>query len=182
MRILFNILYKLQILRLFPQFYFHYEVRKYIKKGDIVLDIGANQGIYTKIFKDLGGFVIAVEPVDKFYFQLKADVIYRCALGGENKSCCMEQWRNTSGAYKIADKGELVWMRKGSDLFKHLSKLNFIKIDVEGSELPIIEDMRELILKHKPTILIETGRINKVLDFLPGYKIKDRCFNDWLIQ
>jgi len=44
-----------------------------------------------------------------------------------------------------------------------------------------IEDMAKLILKHKPTILIETGEIEKVLSFLPSYKIIDQLNNDFLI-
>lgn len=37
------------------------------------------------------------------------------------------------------------------------------------------------ILKHHPTILIETGEIDKVLSFLPGYKIKQSVNNDFLL-
>lgn len=179
---LFRILYKLQILRLFPQFYFHYEVKKYINRNDVVIDIGANQGIYTRIFSDLGAFVYALEPVEKFFRKLNCYVALRYALGSENKEVTLTQWRNTSGAYKLAKNGEYkARMYRGSQLFAPIDRINFIKIDVEGSELPIIEDMAELILKHKPTILIETGKINKVLEFLPGYKIKDRMSNDYLI-
>ena len=182
---LFRILYFLRILKLFPQFYFHYEVKKYVKKGDVVIDIGANQGIYTRIFSDLDAFVYAVEPMKMFenvlYRFRHAKVICK-ALGNKEGIVHLKQWRKTSGAYHIDDNGDYVAiMARGSLIFKHLDKINFIKIDVEGSELPIIEDMAELILKHKSTILIETGQINRVLEFLPGYKIKDRMSNDYLI-
>lgn len=188
--LLFRILYTLRILKLFPQFHFHYEVKKYVKKGDVVIDIGANQGIYTRIFSDCGAYVYAVEPMRIFLnglYKIFTSAVYPFALGNEHKVIWMEHWRNSSGAYKIADhdKGYLycqdAQMVKGSILFSTLSKINFIKIDVEGSELPIIEDMAELILKHHPTILIETGEIDKVLKFLTGYKIKESVNNDYLI-
>ena len=182
-RLLFKILYNLQILRLFPQFYFHYEVRKYIKKDDVVLDIGANQGIYTRIFSNSGTKVYAVEPISKFWSMLLKDsIVMPFALGDDTKMVCLDCWRNTSGAYRISEKGIVAQMVNGSKIFKHLDKINFIKIDVEGSELPIIEDMKDLILKHKPTILIETGVIDKVLEYLKGYKIKDTMFNDYLLE
>jgi FkbM family methyltransferase len=109
-------------------------------------------------------------------------IIWRDVLGEKEKEVKLKQWRNTSGAYKIASDGDITTqMVRGSLLFSDLDKINFIKIDVEGSELPIIEDMRTLILEHKPMILIETGFIKEVLDILTGYKIKDQCLNDYLL-
>jgi len=184
--LIFKILYNLQILRFFPQFYFHYAVREYIKEGDVVIDIGANWGIYTRLFKKWGAFVIAVEPIQKFIDILKSInvKIVPCALGSEEKNIHLTHWRDTSGCYRISDEGEYQSvMIKGSVIFANL-KMDFIKIDVEGfnhEELDIIEDIAELILKHKPKILIETGKINEVLSYLPGYKVIDQFRNDYLI-
>ena len=188
---LFRLLYFLRILKLFPQYFFHYEVRKFVKKGDVVIDIGANQGIYTKIFSDCGAFIFAIEPLKQFnkYFKKFGNChLSNVALGGEEKPVRFNQWRNSSGAYEIAfdDNGEYEYklqsyMVKGSELFNPLPKINFIKIDVEGSELPIIEDMAELILKHKPTILIETDKIAEVLSYLKGYEVIKQVSNDYLI-
>jgi FkbM family methyltransferase len=114
--------------------------------------------------------------------KIKNTEVIPIALGEKNGIIKMTHWRNTSGAYSISNDGELfAQMIQGSLWFKDMDKMNFIKIDVEGSELPIIEDMAELILKHEPIILIETGTINKVLEYLPGYKVMDRCMNDYLI-
>ena len=184
--IVFKILYNLQILRFSPQFYFHYEIKKYIKKGDVVIDIGANWGCYTRLFKKWGANVIAVEPIQKFIDILKSInvKIVPCALGSGEKNIHLMHWRDTSGCYRISYEGEYQSvMIKGGVIFANL-KMDFIKIDVEGfnhEELDIIEDMAELILKHKPKILIETGKINEVLSYLPRYKVIDQFRNDYLI-
>ena len=184
---LFRLLYFLRVLKLFPQYFFHYEVRKFVKKGDVVIDIGANQGIYTKIFSDCGAYVHAIEPIRKFWDSLEKINTDRInlipfAMGGKIKSVRMERWRNTSGAYRISKDGNLhIQMMQGSLWFNKIAKLNFIKIDVEGSELPIIEDMAGLILKHKPTILIETDKIAEVLSYLKGYEVIKQVSNDYLI-
>lgn len=34
----------------------------FVRRGDLVFDVGANDGVYTEVFSDLGGKVIAVEP------------------------------------------------------------------------------------------------------------------------
>jgi len=34
----------------------------FVQRGDLVFDIGANDGVYSEIFSELGGKVVAVEP------------------------------------------------------------------------------------------------------------------------
>ena len=100
----------------------------------------------------------------------------------------MEHWRNSSGAYKVSNNGNImVRMFRGSSLFFDLDKINFLKIDVESftkdeGELPIIRDMRGLILKHKPMILVETGFIEDILEILTGYEVKEKCLDDYLLE
>lgn len=185
-KILFT-LYNLRILKLFPQFYSHYFIKDFIKEGDTVIDIGANWGCYTRLFSEwvgVEGIVYAVEPMAGTIPVYQADnvVLMPFALGNEYKITKMMHYKNSSGTYKINDNGQyFVSMIKGSDLFKGLDRIDFIKIDVEMSELPIIEDMKELIEKHKPIILIETGKIKEVLE-ITGYKIIEKFQNDYLLQ
>jgi FkbM family methyltransferase len=46
---------------------------KLIKPGNLCFDIGANRGIYSKAFKDLGATVIAIEPLSESYNKLIKD-------------------------------------------------------------------------------------------------------------
>ena len=52
-------------------------------------------------------------------------------------------------------------MRRGSELFGGLTRVDFIKCDVEGYELYIMRELRPLLERHLPTVLIETGGDNR---------------------
>ena len=47
-------------------------------------------------------------------------------------------------------------MRRGSELFANLERVDFIKCDIEGYERVVIPEMRAIIERHHPTVLIET--------------------------
>ena len=52
-------------------------------------------------------------------------------------------------------------MRRGSELFGKLERLDFIKCDIEGYEVVVMREMRPLLERHRPTVLIETGGENR---------------------
>lgn len=47
-------------------------------------------------------------------------------------------------------------MRRGSELFASLDRIDLIKCDIEGYELVVMTEMRPLLERHHPTVLIET--------------------------
>jgi FkbM family methyltransferase len=167
-----------------------YFLKKIIKKGDVVIDLGANLGYYTCLFArwvGSSGKVYAVEPVVPVRNVLKKNAqkyswveIMPYALGQENKM--IQLGNNTlkirgyvgSGSHFVMDAShnphsdenpEIVFqaeMRKGSELFANLTKLNFIKCDVEGYEIVIIPEIQNILEKFHPTLLIETGSENRL--------------------
>ena len=52
-------------------------------------------------------------------------------------------------------------MRRGSELFAALGRLDFIKCDIEGYEVVVMREMQPLIERFHPTVLIETGGANR---------------------
>ena len=52
-------------------------------------------------------------------------------------------------------------MRRGSVLFASLPRLDFIKCDIEGYELVVMREMRPVLERFRPTVLIETGGGNR---------------------
>lgn len=52
-------------------------------------------------------------------------------------------------------------MRRGSELFARLERLDFIKCDIEGYEVVVMHEMQPLLERFRPTVLIETGGANR---------------------
>jgi FkbM family methyltransferase len=50
---------------------------------------------------------------------------------------------------------------KGDEIFAKLDRLDFIKCDVEGAEVPVFESMPAVIAKHLPVLLLELADKNE---------------------
>jgi len=197
--------YNLGLLRKYPLYKYHYFLRSIIKKKDTVIDIGANLGYFSLYFSGwvgAQGIVYAVEPVEsvrkvliknaKKYENIK---IIPYALGEFNKDIeIINTTRKTkgfiaSGSNFVVDGSKPVTdenidkfnavMRKGSELFGGLSKIDFIKCDVEGYETNIIPEMEVLLKKHEPLMLIETRREKR--EFLQNY-LSDLGFKGFVLE
>ena len=47
-------------------------------------------------------------------------------------------------------------MKQGSQLFADLKRIDFIKCDIEGYERVVIPELKPILERHHPTLLIET--------------------------
>jgi len=193
---LYFLSYNLGLLKNNPLYKYHYFLRNIIKEHDTIIDIGANLGYFSVYFsKWIGpqGVVYAVEPVETVRKVLQRNVCKKInikvlpyALGENNKDIEIINTSRQAKGY-IASGSNFVTdgsmpendinidrfnavMRKGSELFSGLPKIDFIKCDVEGYETHIIPEMEVLLKKHEPLMLIETRREKRVylIDFLNG--------------
>lgn len=170
--------FNLGLLKNNRQYAYPYYLKNIVKKGDVCIDIGANLGyITTRLAKLVGptGKVYAVEPVKPILSVLRKNTknlknieILPYALGEENKS--IQIGNNTvskkgfmaSGSHEVvSDSAEpevsfAAEMKKGSELFSHLDKLDFVKIDIEGYEEVVVPEIQSLLVRHKPILLIES--------------------------
>ena len=191
--------YNTGILRFSSNFKYHYYARKLIKKGDTVIDIGANLGYYSILFaKWVGnaGRVFSVEPIAIYnkIFNEKAKkhaniTLYSYALGVEEKivelvSSTQTGYLNTGlphvydpdkdGAIEAQEFKFEAQMRTPSKLFGDLDKIDYIKCDIEGFEYVVLSEMKEVIRKHKPKLQVEVWDENeeKLLELLDelGYQ------------
>lgn len=197
--------YKLGILKKNPLYKYHYFLKSIIKRKDVIIDIGANLGYFSVYFSKWAGpegAVYAVEPVESVRKVLKRNVgiienikIIPYALGQLNKDIEIGNATRITKGF-IASGSNFVMddsiravnenidrfsavMRKGSEVFGELNRIDFIKCDVEGYEINIIPEMESLLLKHQPLMLIETRRENRV--FLTKY-LSEIGFHGFVLQ
>ncbi len=160
-----------------------YHLAQLVRAGDTCIDIGANLGYYARTISRLAGpagRVFAVEPVAPIRKVLSRN-LRRCAnieilpyaLGAEARDVVMgndsarESGYFGTGQNFVNDSGEkpdvefTARMRRGSELFADLQRLDFIKCDIEGYELTVMREMRPLLERFHPTVLIETGGDNR---------------------
>ena len=156
-----------------------YHLPQLVNEGDSVIDIGANLGYYTCPLADLVGAegrIYAVEPVPVIFSVLKRNVgsrknveLLNYALGEECRTIEMANDSVAAAGYfgtgrNFVSEGELskdavkftAQMRRGSELFGGLEKIDFIKCDIEGYERVVLPELRPMIEKFHPTVLVET--------------------------
>jgi len=148
-------------------------VKKEIKKGDVVLDLGANIGYYTLIFAKLvgkRGKVFAFEPDPTNFSLLKKNVEMN---GYKNVELVQKAVSNKTGKIKLYlcedNKGdhriynshdgrqsiEIEAIRL-DDYFKNYNgAVDFIKMDIQGAEGGAIQGMFNLLKKNNVKIITE---------------------------
>lgn len=147
-------------------------VKEKVKKGDIILDIGANIGYYTLIFAKLvgeNGKVYAFEPDPTNFAILKKNVeineyknviLIPKAVSNENTKVKLYLSENNKGDHRIFDlhdgrKFVEVESVKLDDYFKDYSgKINFIKMDIQGAEGRAVLGMCDLLNRNKNVKII----------------------------
>jgi FkbM family methyltransferase len=156
-----------------------YFLKKIVTEGAWCVDIGAHLGYYTLELSRLvksSGKIIAIEPIGKFNRTLehllksrraKNVSVLQVALGG--KGDWVEMGIPQLGGMKkfayarVKQEGdnleyvesEKVKNESGDHLFMGLRRLDFIKCDVEGLELPVFASMMGTLGVHRPIILCE---------------------------
>lgn len=179
-------LYNTRILKLSNNYTYHYYAKKVIKKGDIVVDIGANLGYYSILFaKWVGnaGKVYSVEPI-KIYneiFNEKAKkcnniTLYPYALGLEEKKIKMVSSPHTGylntglpHVYDEKNDGKIenvefcfeAEMKIPEKLFAPLKKIDYIKCDIEGFEYVVLSNMKNIINERRPVVQVEVWKDNE---------------------
>lgn len=137
-------------------------VKNEVKNGDVVLDLGSHIGYYTLMFSKLvgdKGKVYAFEPNPNNFAILKKNVglnncknvvLVQKAVSNETGKVNLyfdEDFEVSSRMYNPQNK-RYKHIKVGStrldDYFKN-TKINFIKMDIEGSECNAVEGMTNLL-------------------------------------
>ena len=149
-------------------------VKKYVHEGDIVVDIGAHVGYYTLLMAQLvgkNGKVYSFEP-DPVNFQLLKKsveingfenvVLIQKAVSNITDKVKLFLGDNDSAINRIYD-AKLGDAKESIDVesirideyFKENDELiNFIKIDSEGSEVKIINGMKQFLSRNQELVMM----------------------------
>jgi FkbM family methyltransferase len=132
---------------------------KYVTKRDVAVDVGAHVGTWSMLMVHDFQHVIAFEPSARAeIYPLNVEkenyALHRMALSDHAGTVAMQEidW-STGGCHVIAG-------REGDiecdtlDSFG-LETVDFLKIDVEGHELPMVNGAIETIKRCRPVVLIE---------------------------
>jgi FkbM family methyltransferase len=147
-------------------------VERVTEPGWTVLDIGANIGAHTlRLSRLVGttGRVFAFEPMDYAFSKLSRNLLlneagntraFKLALSDHNADACPVDFRSswaTSGERRRETSS--VDLRKLDDWFleHRLSRLDLIKLDVDGHEWQVLKGGLMSIERYRPILLIEAG-------------------------
>jgi len=146
-------------------------IQELVKPDWTCIDIGANIGYFTLIMAKQCKYVYAFEPELNNFNLLKMNIelnkfgdvtIYREAVGdytGTKPLYICDTNNGMHRLYKSKHCGTRVayvyTVRLDDYKLVDWPKIDFIKIDVEGAEYGVLTGMVELLIKDKPTILME---------------------------
>lgn len=125
------------------------------EKDLVIIDLGANVGLYSIFLSEMAKVVYAVEPYRGFYnilvdlldeTETRNVIIVPCAVGGVTAVRSFEVYDMNTSMSRFSTGGQLygppmvVYSVKFSDLLKEtkVDQVDFLKIDVEGAEMEIL--------------------------------------------
>src|ERR1700759_1684771 len=151
-------------------------IRISLKPGDTALDIGANIGFQSiRIGRSVGntGRVYSFEPLNYLQTKFKKNIalnklenvtLFPFALSNQageiTYSINENNWNQGTFSLRdqsTGDKIQQILIKVADELpeIKELSRLDLIKIDVEGFEFQVLKGLVTTLKKHKPRIIFE---------------------------
>jgi FkbM family methyltransferase len=187
----FFILFDLGILKSDERFKFHYATKKLIKEGDVVLDIGANLGYFSKLFarKNTKGTLYSIEPIPMFFNRLKIILssyshvkLIHAALGASHGNLHMimpvQQGVMRTGLPHVISEEEAklnpdhltVPVQSAREFLANLPHLDYIKCDIEGYEWTVFSTLGIELDRLRPLVQIEISEryIPEFCEFFKG--------------
>lgn len=148
-------------------------VKKLLRQGDVVVDVGANIGYFSLLFSQCvgsKGHVYSYEPVPQLAAALQSNAelnkfkqitLSNLALSdhggqaifyvGPKDNSGLSSLRPPRSSSAILN----VNLARFDEIFSHAENVSLIKIDVEGAELAVLRGMEKYLLKKLPNILVE---------------------------
>jgi FkbM family methyltransferase len=144
-----------------------------IRQGDVVLDCGAHVGVFSHRALARGaGKVVAIEPSPRNAECLRRNfakeieegrlVVYAKGVWDREDTLILRQLDGNSAADTVvmdqpgAHEGESVPLTTIDTLVKELGleRVDYIKMDIEGAEVPALHGAKETLAKWKPRLAL----------------------------
>ena len=173
-----------------------------VERNWTVIEIGANQGYFTNLFQKLvgkNGVVHAFEPIPATFQLLKKSISRfpkNCYL--HNLGTGAEKLDSVQFHLPINDHGQATMSPHALDAWQNqeirkvickviqlddfkpinnLKRVNFIKLDAEGAELPSLRGAQKVLSKHKPILFFEGCK-----EWMRSFKYSPKDFDDFLVS
>lgn len=152
---------------------------KLIRPGFIVVEVGANEGYFTRLFGNLVGIsgrVVAFEPITKTRERLIDNVnniesvkVLPYAISDKAGDFSMFIPGSTHGQASLRKHSDPEWGQEGVtytenvqcsplsqlDDIKCLDKIDFMKVDAEGAELEVLKGAQDILEREHPILHLE---------------------------
>ena len=151
-----------------------YIAKFFIRKGDVVIDAGANIGFVAMLYAALGARVYAFEPIPTLYSQLAANAAgreikpFKLALSNISEKKQIALSSTHSQGHSLNE----LWPEKFSKVFGgesidsmeiecttidslNLPSARFMKVDVEGSELNLFKGGQHYLNQNSDRLVIQ---------------------------
>ncbi len=147
---------------------------RFLKVGDVVIDGGANQGVFTTAFAShVGptGRVIAIEPMPYAVDRVKQNAalnafdplvhVVQRALSDAHETVTLDLSRGVGAASITNDYGGAETTEVETTTIdtlvaeQKLTKVDFIKLDIEGAELKALQGAKNTLSTCRPAICME---------------------------
>lgn len=173
---------------------------RFIKEGDVVLDVGAHVGFYSMLTSSLvetKGRVYSFEPTPWTYKLLKENTeklsnvtLNNKAVSDKKEIISFKDYGPGYGAYNTAHKEGSILKKKAETINIETVVLDeyckggniapdLIKLDAEGYEYAILQGMVNILEVNRPVVTLEvaggeewSGNCKKSIEFLVSKKYK----------
>ncbi len=174
---------------------------RHIKPGQTVIDVGGNRGAFTYWMCRLvakGGRVIVFEPQPALVERLRKNLppfknaeLLQCALSDQPGEANLKIPVGSNSGMATIESREVDWehrevsvpLRRLDDVLAELNvtKVSFIKIDVEGHEFSVLRGGEQMLKRDHPVLLFEwQAQFNQdagIFDWLI-----DRGYTGWFLN
>lgn len=149
-----------------PYEYIGKNINVTVNKGDVVLDLGANFGLFSAYAASIGCNVYSFEPlkkaVDEYLYEIQKlygniEIIPKAVSNSIGCSRLKIDTENFGGSYISNDSiGESIKTETIDNFVSSnsLDKIDFIKADIEGQECEMLEGAQETLRYYHPKLAI----------------------------